>query len=101
MIVRNLVSSNYQRIRQKRAIIIYLGRMMNKYVIRSSFGSSTFEIKELIRKFFKKRRLVELLAIYPDEEIQSHRFKKISEALGTRTPKQVNYYLRKNHFFFF
>ncbi|GET53175.1 ZZ-type zinc finger-containing protein 3-like isoform X1 [Rhizophagus irregularis DAOM 181602=DAOM 197198] len=37
----------------------------------------------------EQRRLVELLAIYPDEEIQSHRFKKISEALGTRTPKQV------------
>ncbi|CAG8508716.1 12311_t:CDS:10, partial [Ambispora gerdemannii] len=37
----------------------------------------------------EQQRLIELLAIYPDEEIQSHRFKKISKALGTRTPKQV------------
>ncbi|CAG8478804.1 2274_t:CDS:10 [Paraglomus brasilianum] len=37
----------------------------------------------------EQRRLVELLRIYPDEEIQSHRFKRISMALGTRTPKQV------------
>ncbi|KAG9295367.1 hypothetical protein G9A89_013396 [Geosiphon pyriformis] len=37
----------------------------------------------------EQKRLMELLAIYPEEEIQSHRFKKISSALGTRTPKQV------------
>lgn len=37
----------------------------------------------------EQRRLEELLEIYPDEKVQARRFAKISEALGTRTPRQV------------
>ncbi|KAI9317384.1 hypothetical protein BX666DRAFT_1936765 [Dichotomocladium elegans] len=37
----------------------------------------------------EQRRLEELLEIYPDEQVQSQRFHKISKALGTRTTKQV------------
>lgn len=37
----------------------------------------------------KQARLVELLDVYPDEEVAAQRWEKISKALGTRTPKQV------------
>jgi len=37
----------------------------------------------------EQKRLEELLEIYPDEAIASHRWKKIANALGNRTPKQV------------
>lgn len=34
-------------------------------------------------------RLVELLEVYPEEEVQAQRYEKISKALGTRTPRQA------------
>lgn len=37
----------------------------------------------------EKQRLLELLEIYPEEEIQSRRFAKIAAAIGTRTTAQV------------
>jgi hypothetical protein len=37
----------------------------------------------------EKRRLAELLAIYPEEEVQARRYAKIAAAIGTRTPGQV------------
>eukprot|EP01118_Nematostelium_gracile_P020214 TRINITY_DN9744_c0_g1_i2.p2 TRINITY_DN9744_c0_g1~~TRINITY_DN9744_c0_g1_i2.p2 ORF type:complete len:359 (-),score=109.97 TRINITY_DN9744_c0_g1_i2:44-1120(-) len=37
----------------------------------------------------EQQRLEELLNIYPDETVSSHRWKKIAAALGNRTPKQV------------
>jgi hypothetical protein len=37
----------------------------------------------------EQRRLEELLLIYPDETVAAHRWKKIADALGNRTPKQV------------
>ncbi|ORX59463.1 hypothetical protein DM01DRAFT_1381068 [Hesseltinella vesiculosa] len=37
----------------------------------------------------EQRRLEELLEIYPDEPVQAQRFNKISQAMGTRTPRQV------------
>lgn len=37
----------------------------------------------------EQKKLEELLLIYPPETVDSHRFVKISKALGTRTPKQV------------
>lgn len=37
----------------------------------------------------EKRRLVELLEIYPEEEIQARRYAKIAAAIGTRTASQV------------
>jgi len=40
-------------------------------------------------KVEEQRRLEELLNIYPEEEIASHRWSKIAKALGNRTPKQV------------
>jgi hypothetical protein len=32
---------------------------------------------------------VELLEVYPEEEVQAQRWEKISKALGSRTPRQV------------
>lgn len=37
----------------------------------------------------EQKRLEELLEIYPEEQIEARRYKKIAEALGTRTPIQV------------
>lgn len=37
----------------------------------------------------EQKRLEELLEIYPEEPIEARRYKKIAEALGTRTPIQV------------
>jgi hypothetical protein len=37
----------------------------------------------------EQKRLEELLEIYPEEEIASHRWSKIAIALGNRNPKQV------------
>lgn len=37
----------------------------------------------------EKQRLLELLEIYPEEDVQSRRYAKISSAIGTRTPGQV------------
>jgi hypothetical protein len=37
----------------------------------------------------EQARLEELLKIYPDEPVASHRWTKIAEALGNRTPRQV------------
>eukprot|EP01133_Synstelium_polycarpum_P015867 gene15867-18855_t len=37
----------------------------------------------------EQRRLEELLIQYPAEEVAAHRWAKIAEALGSRTPKQV------------
>lgn len=37
----------------------------------------------------EQKRLEELLMIYPDEEIATHRWSKIAKALGNRTPRQV------------
>ncbi|XP_045504741.1 ZZ-type zinc finger-containing protein 3 [Colias croceus] len=37
----------------------------------------------------EQKRLEELLEIYPEEPIEARRYKKIAEALGTRTPLQV------------
>lgn len=37
----------------------------------------------------EKRRLEELLAIYPEEQVQSRRWAKIAAAIGTRTAGQV------------
>lgn len=37
----------------------------------------------------EKQRLLELMEIYPEEEIQSRRFAKIAAAIGTRTAAQV------------
>ncbi|CAK1548203.1 unnamed protein product [Leptosia nina] len=39
--------------------------------------------------FEEQKRLEELLEIYPEEPIEARRYKKIAEALGTRTPIQV------------
>ncbi|KAL1920924.1 uncharacterized protein VTP21DRAFT_11559 [Calcarisporiella thermophila] len=43
----------------------------------------------------EKRRIVELLEVYPEEPVQQHRYNKISAALGTRTPRQVASWLQK------
>lgn len=37
----------------------------------------------------EQRRLEELLEVYPEEEVEARRYRKIAEALGTRTPTQV------------
>ncbi|XP_041974176.1 ZZ-type zinc finger-containing protein 3 [Aricia agestis] len=37
----------------------------------------------------EQKRLEELLEMYPEEPVELRRYKKISEALGTRTPMQV------------
>ncbi|XP_049886190.1 ZZ-type zinc finger-containing protein 3 [Pectinophora gossypiella] len=37
----------------------------------------------------EQKRLEELLEIYPEEPVEARRYKKIAEALGTRTPIQV------------
>lgn len=37
----------------------------------------------------EQKRLEELLEIYPEEPIEARRYKKIAQALGTRTPIQV------------
>jgi hypothetical protein len=37
----------------------------------------------------ERRRLIELLDIYPEEEVQARRFAKIAAAVGTRTAGQV------------
>lgn len=37
----------------------------------------------------EQKRLEELLEIYPEEPIEARRYKKIAEALGTRTPIQI------------
>ncbi|XP_067001990.1 ZZ-type zinc finger-containing protein 3 isoform X1 [Anabrus simplex] len=37
----------------------------------------------------EQRRLEELLVLYPSEEVEANRWKKIAAALGNRTPKQV------------
>lgn len=37
----------------------------------------------------EQKRLEELLEIYPEEPIEARRYKKIAQALGTRTPLQV------------
>lgn len=37
----------------------------------------------------EQERLIELLEVFPDEEVQVSRFRKIAEALGTRTTRQV------------
>ncbi|KAG6462585.1 hypothetical protein O3G_MSEX013353, partial [Manduca sexta] len=37
----------------------------------------------------EQKRLEELLEIYPEEAIEARRYKKIAQALGTRTPIQV------------
>lgn len=43
----------------------------------------------------EQKRLEELLEIYPEEAIEARRYKKIAEALGTRTPIQVNSRVQK------
>ncbi|CAO3644709.1 unnamed protein product [Cunninghamella echinulata] len=43
----------------------------------------------------EQRRLEELLEIFPDEPVQAQRFAKISQALGTRTPRQVGSRIQK------
>lgn len=43
----------------------------------------------------EQKRLEELLEIYPEEPIEARRYKKIADALGTRTPIQVMSRLQK------
>lgn len=43
----------------------------------------------------EKRRLEELLVIYPEEEVCARRYAKIAEALGTRTTTQVTNRIHK------
>ncbi|KAJ2908027.1 hypothetical protein GGI21_003297 [Coemansia aciculifera] len=43
----------------------------------------------------EQTRLEELLVIYPDEEVSNNRWRKISEALGTRTMRQVSSRVQK------
>lgn len=43
----------------------------------------------------EQKRLEELLEIYPEEQIEARRYKKIAVALGTRTPVQVNSRVQK------
>ncbi len=43
----------------------------------------------------EKKRLDELLLIYPDEQVSSRRYAKIAEALGTRTASQVTNRIHK------
>jgi predicted RNA-binding Zn-ribbon protein involved in translation (DUF1610 family) len=37
----------------------------------------------------EKQRLIELLEVYPEEEVNARRYAKIAAAIGTRTPGQV------------
>lgn len=43
----------------------------------------------------EKRRFDELLVVYPEEEVNSRRYAKIAQALGTRTATQVSNRLHK------
>ncbi|KAJ2367198.1 hypothetical protein H4S02_010330, partial [Coemansia sp. RSA 2611] len=43
----------------------------------------------------EQTRLEELLVVYPDEEVSNNRWRKISEALGTRTMRQVSSRVQK------
>ncbi|CAH0722321.1 unnamed protein product, partial [Brenthis ino] len=43
----------------------------------------------------EQKRLEELLEIYPEEPVEARRYKKIADALGTRTPIQVMSRLQK------
>ena len=60
------------------------GQLMNRSI------ASTISLPlSILSSFLDQARLEQLLQIYPPEEVESKRWKKIANALGNRTAKQV------------